>query len=233
MRSKNRLMCVMGCFFIAGVPMGTSFAQDSQEDYRSSFRPGHNLTLLVGFQQTRWQVVEVGRVKDKRGSAILPGYSLTYAYHLNLIKKFGLVLGTGTSFQFDRHNYEGFYPGSEIKFPSVVVGFVQNFLSDTRASACAEYSALWYPWMSARNGQEPKVAIAAVPDTVSFYGQLDNFSSQNVALSVSMGWRVVWNACFLGDCQTGSDSFSHLNFRNSGVFFQYGVNWQVGDELGR
>ena len=206
----------------------------------ASFRPGHNLTLLAAGQQSSWKVRRAGEVRDVAFQSWEPGALLRYKFHLNLVSKFGIVLGTGVGAWWQNRTYAGFRPGGSIMFPSIVVGIVQNFRADGRILLFGEYSANWYPWMTARGapatdategGRETRVAIAPIPDAFSVVIQLDVFSGRNTALTAATGWRVVSNELF--GKPSKNTLLGNSSFRNTGVFIASGVTWTLGDELGR
>jgi hypothetical protein len=187
-----------------------------------------------------WRVRRAGEIRDVEFEVWEPGLVLRYSFHLNLVRKFGLVLGTGVGTWWQNRTYEGFRPGSSVMFPSVLVGVVQNFLTDTRVSLLGEYSAHWYPSLSARGApdvsdpkrpRETRVTIAPIPDGISTFAQVDNFSRRNVAVSVAVGWRVISNE-LLGK-PSKNTLLGNSSFRSAGAFLGAGVTLILGDELGR
>jgi hypothetical protein len=206
----------------------------------TSFRPGHNLTLLAVGQQSSWSVARAGEVRSVEFDTWEPGAVLRYSFHLNLVRKFGLVLGTALGAWYQNRTVEGFRPGSSFMFPSIVAGVVQNFRADTRAILLAEYSANWYPWMTAQgaptssepgDGRNTKVQLAPIPDAFSVLAQIDTFTGRSTAVSVALGWRVVSNE-LLGK-PSKNTLLGNSSFRNSGLFAGAGLTWVLGDELER
>lgn len=206
----------------------------------TSFRPGHNLTLLGVSQQSSWMVSRAGEVRGVDFESWEPGLVLRYSFHLNLVRKFGLVLGTGVGAWFQNKTVEGFRPGSSFMFPSILAGVVQNFRADSRALLLAEYSANWYPWMTARGApvrmgagksRDTKVDLAPIPDAFSVFAQVDTFTSRQAAVSVALGWRVVSNE-LLGK-PSKNTLLGNSSFRNAGLFAGAGLTWVLGDELER
>lgn len=226
--------------------------------FSTTFRPGHNLTFLVTIQQSRWNLKpdadqSTRSVEDGR---LLPGLALRYAFHLNLMSKFGLVMGTGAQFVYDTavHRefryvrqeastdvvYTDFHAGSSVVFPSILFGIVQNFLAETRVLLLAEYAAAWYPNMAvtvqsgARGGvlgAGRRTVLAAIPDHVAVFAQLDVFRGRSWAFTGASGWRLV-KLDLLGR-PTNNSALNTLQPRNSSFFLQTGVTWTLGDELGR
>ncbi len=206
----------------------------------TSFRPGHNLTLLALGQQSSWSVARAGEVRSVEFDTWEPGAVLRYSFHLNLVRKFGLVLGTALGAWYQNRTVEGFRPGSSFMFPSIVAGVVQNFRADTRAILLAEYSANWYPWMTAQgaptssepgDGRNTKVQLAPIPDAFSVLAQIDTFTGRSTAVSVALGWRVVSNE-LLGK-PSKNTLLGNSSFRSSGLFAGAGLTWVLGDELER
>ena len=230
------VVCLAVCkgFFVLFGCLAPTLAQaqdDSDEVYTTNFRPGHNLSFLVTIQQSRWKLNVTPEVPNVDRKAVLPGLALRYAFHLALARKFGLVMGTGVQFLYDAKNYEGYTPGSVIGFPSILIGFVQNFASDWRLMFCGEYYASWFPKMSATNTAGTQAQLGGIPDNLSVFAEIDSFSKKTVALSGVIGYRLV-ALDFLGKSRTDSFLF-RLNPRDSGWFVQTGATWQLGDELGR
>lgn len=219
----------------------TAFAQEGGRTGAStSFRPGHNLTLVAAAQQSQWYVRSAGEVKDLEFETWEPGAKLRYTFHLNLVRKFGMVLGTGVGAWYQDSSHGGFRPGSSFMFPSIVLGFVQNFEAQTRAVFAGEYSATWYPWLSTRGvpdrsdparPRETRVELAPIPDTFTAFAQVDHFTRRNTALTASAGWKIV-SQSLLGK-PSKSTLIGASDFRNKGFFVALGVTWTLGDELGR
>jgi hypothetical protein len=207
-------------------------AQENESIATTNFRPGHNVTLTGGLSQGRWSVRKVGAVERASGTSIVPILALRYTFHMNLLKKFGLIVGTGSQFLYENQSYSGFVPGSSFVFPSLTTGVVQNFIADARVLLGVEYSGIWFPWMKTRETDGRVVTVGAVPDLWSVFLQLDKFQTRNRALSVSLGWKKIWNSCSVLTSCRDDTLVGSLKFENMSLFVQTGLTWQVGEELG-
>gem|GEM_PF-6412348 len=222
------------------MPCPRALAQGNASPTSTSFRPGHNLTLIATGQQALWKVERAGEVRGLSFRSWEPGVLLRYTFHLNLVRKLGLVLGTGTGGWYQNRTHSSFHPGSSFMFPSIIVGLVQNFEADTRVVLAGEYAAIWYPWLRTRgtpdltdknNPRETSIDLGPIPDAFTAFLQLDHFAGRNMAFSAVAGWRVVSSSLFGSPSKTtliGSSSF-----RNSGLMAGVGLTWTLGDELGR
>lgn len=207
-------------------------AQDpSQQFLTLNFRPGHSVTLLAAVNQNKWNIESAGNLEGQSGDSVAAGYALRYAFHFNLVGNWGLLIGTAAQANFEYKNYGGFVPGPSIIFPSITGGIVRSLSFENRIALCAEYSAIWYPWLKTVGESSRPVEIGVIPDTGAFFVQYDYFYSRTRSLTFISGWRHIENTC-LGSCE-GDTLLGKMRIQNSGVFFQVGVTWQPGDELGQ
>lgn len=153
------------------------------------------------------------------------GAVVRYGFHINIYKKFGLILGTSSQLMWDSHSYLTFKPGPHVIFPSATVGFVQNFKSDMRVSVLGEYAAAWLPFAKGMSESGNEMELAMIPDTFQFAMQLDKFVAPGRALSILIGMRVM--------PKSYEYSFEDQKFMNESVFCQAGMTWELGKDLTR
>lgn len=198
----------------------------------TEFRPGHNLTVTLDAYQSNWRIHDPESATSQTDETIRPGIGILYTFHINLIKKFGLVVGTSASVIYDNHEFSDFYPGPAINFPSLAAGFVQNFLSDVRMAFLVELSAAWFPGMTRKNQTGSRVVLSAVPDVIATSLAIDRFFSRNIALHTSVGWRGVYDTSLLGD-NAAESLFNGLQFQNTGFFLKAGLTWQLAEDIAK
>ena len=192
----------------------------------TGFRPGHNLSLFGSWSQFAWKVKKAGEVQSLNATQSVPTLSLRYTYHVNLFRNSGMVFGTTFATHIGNQTNQGFRPGVGIQLPSLAFGLTQNVLSTWRFTALAEYSATWFPWMTAR-GVDSRVELASLPDTLTLTGQIDYFVSLSSALSIESGFGQVGSAIVAKP--SNNTVAATTDFRASRWFVGLGWTVSLGD----
>ena len=192
-----------------------------------------------------WRVTEAGAVRNAKEWSFAPGLVARYAFHFQLAKKFGGVVGTELGLTYEGGNLgkdvlpaecggNGFRPGPSILFPSMLLGVVQNYLEDRRFLVLGQYGAAWFPVMKTCAGIAAKHhSVDAIPHHLSLMGQFDLFSSTSAAWSVGAGLRSHFIKCVgtVSVCELGAQKASlleRLKITGWGFFFVAGVTWPTG-----
>ncbi len=214
------------------------YAQDTgRVDFRTSFKPGHNLTLNLVVQQTSWKVSDTESVSGGTSFSLAPGAQFRYSFHVNIVGNTGFALGTGLSaFSHEDAVGEAFSPGWSVSFPSISVGAVQNLGQDTRLTGFFEYAATYFPkfvvFAKTNDGlnETEEVAVSFAPDSLLTSLQIEQFLSRTLSVVLSGGYRKVFTYC-LGGC--GSQSFvNDIQFDQEGLLLGLGMNWKISTVFG-
>jgi hypothetical protein len=213
----------------------------------ATFRPGGNISLSAGVQQTSWEVRSAGVIRNEQEWATSGLVVARYAFHFQILSKFGGVVGTETSISYENANIGegseearchegGFRPGAGFAFPSVLLGLVQNFQSDRRVMFTAQYGSSWYPWMRTCGGKgKTNQRLAAMPHVVSFGMGLDLFRSSSSAWTFGAGYRASFIQCVgtPASCEQNAaktGDLERLDLFAKGIWLQTGMSWLVGLE---
>jgi hypothetical protein len=209
------------------------------------FRPGGHVSLLAAVQQTAWDVTKAGAVVGKKELHFSPGVVARYAFHFQLIKKFGGVVGTDVGVFHDWANVgetqsaacsgSAFRPGTYFSFPSMTLGLVQNLSEKHRAAILGQYTGIMFPWMKTclENGETQ--LLSAIPHSFAMMGQWDRFLESGAAISVAVGYRNTGIQCVgkQSVCVFGAEKTSaleNLDFSARGIVVQIGMTWPTGTE---
>jgi hypothetical protein len=217
----------MSTFFMAS----PAFGQSSRGEYRGSFRPGHNITVATGVQQSRWSLNL--KVLDKPLTTERFNFltSLSYGYHFQFFQWTGLALGTAMHFILDRTSRDGFEPKFGVILPSLLGGVVQNLGSDARLLLLGEFGATWYPFFKWKVSQNQAEYAGAVPDQLSVSAQLDLGLQRRNVLSFIAGWRLASDNILGTSTASTTDSGSFPAIRHEGWCLALGITRQVTEEL--
>jgi hypothetical protein len=224
-------------------PLTLALAQDDRQvEFRSVFRPGHNLTFVGLLQQTTWRINDTENISGVKEDQLTPAATVRYSFHVNLTGHLGFALGTGVSAYFHSGDLgDSVMPGNSYSFPSLAVGLVQNLSQSARITGFFEYAAVYFHRFRAYekprsgNTENPdatgRVATSFVPDSLAGVVVFDQFLTESLALSLTGGYRVVSTYCLGGGC--GSSAFvNSIQFRQEGLFIGLGMNWSVGHVFG-
>lgn len=212
----------------------------------TSFRPGSYVSFLSSLQQMKWDVVEAGAVSDSHEWTTSPGLLLRYAFHFQLLRSLGGVVGTDVSMHQDwlnvganlpvACNKKGFRPGPSFAFPSMAVGLTQNFSESQRAMVVAQYTGVTFPWMKTCLDDGNEQLLAAIPHAISLLGQWDWFLESGKAVSVAAGYRYMGVSCVgkRSVCEFGAEKTSaleKLDISARGFLVQLGMTWSTGRDV--
>ena len=142
---RGRLIARL-CVLLVSLMWVPAFAQSSAGGYGGNFRPGHNLTVALGIQQSRWSLDLALLEKPLTTERFNFLLSLSYGFHFRLFHRTGLVIGTATHAIFDRTDHQGFAPKVGLILPSILSGFVQSLGQQARLLLMGELGAGWYPY---------------------------------------------------------------------------------------
>lgn len=216
-------------------------------DTTATFRPGGNISLSAAVQQTSWEVRSAGVLRNEEEWVTSGWIVARYAFHFQILSKFGGVVGTETSISYETANIGednpavlcpegGFRPGPGFSFPSVMLGLVQNFQSDRRVMILGQYGSSWYPWMRTCGGKgKTNQRLAAMPHVVSLGLALDLFRSSSSAWTLGAGYRASFIRCVgtSASCEQNvqkTGDLERLDLFAKGIWLQTGVSWLLGLE---
>lgn len=203
----------------------------TQETYfRPDFHSGHNLSLLLSGEYTTWNVsqntgnaVSQESVSAVNQSHFVPAVFLKYAYHFHVVSGFGLFLGSTLGVLASSGQYDHFYPGYAISFPTINIGLIQNFHDHLRLFLSGEYGATWYPKMTITTNSGTVNSLSAVPNVFSYSLGSDFILDNRTMVTVQFGGRSFSVPC-LNSCNN-SNYINSLNIRGSSLFAQTGLTW--------
>ncbi|MBX9703813.1 MAG: hypothetical protein K2X39_06635 [Silvanigrellaceae bacterium] len=227
---------MISCLLIFSLVFHTNPLKANTEEkniYKALFRPGHHLTFLAGVERSRWRLKADSNSNAQSSTTenISPVVLFRYAYHMHLLGRFGIFLGTTAGYIHQQTQRDAFDPNYAVILPSAMFGIVQNFTADERYLIGVEFAAIRYPEMRVTQKESSqRISMASTLDSLDVYGALEHFFTKDLAVSFQIGWRYVQNTC-IGDCSK-SMYLNNFDMTDSAFFALLGVNWQVGDLLG-
>lgn len=219
------------CLSIASLICSPAFAQTSVGEYGSAFRPGHNLTVALGIQQSRWSLDLAALEKPLTTERFNFLATLSYGFHFRLFHRTGLVIGTATHALFDRTAHEGFTPKFGLILPSILSGVVQALGSQARLLLLGELGASWYPYSVWRVRDTKNEFDGGVFDQITLSSQLDLGLKNNNAVSLIVGWRLAAEDLVGQPVGINVQSESYPSSRHEGWYLALGVTRQVTETL--
>ncbi|MEY2987739.1 MAG: hypothetical protein RJB13_1260 [Pseudomonadota bacterium] len=207
------------------------FAQSSAGEYGSVFRPGHNLTVALGIQQSRWSLDLSVLEKPLTTERFNFLTSLSYGFHFRLFHRTGLVIGTATHVIFDRTVHQGFAPKVGLILPSILSGIVQSLGQHARLLLVGELGAGWYPY-SKWKVQDAKVEFeGGVYDQITLSSQLDLGLQNSNVISIIAGWRLAADDLIGQPVGINVQSDSFPVSRHEGWYIALGITRLVTETL--
>lgn len=201
-----------------------------EEGYVPRFRPGHSLSFFGLVQRNDWKIDSVGFVSDARVVDYSFVASLRYAFHVNLVGQFGLLLGSSLGAEFGNARIAGFASGSAVRFPSLNFGLVQALKNRNRVSLNVETSANWYPAMKSIDANGQNIVIGPIPDRISVFSQYDVFTDRDQAISIVFGAQRVCSLCFCRLSESDT-AVNRISFSNFSVYLGAGLSWNFEEDL--
>lgn len=208
-----------------------AFAQTSGGGYRGSFRPGHNITVATGIQQSRWTLNLESLEKPLTTERFNFLTSVSYGYHFQLFQWTGMTLGTSFHAILDRTSRDGFEPKFAVILPPLSAGIVQNIGADARLLLVGEFGAVWYPYFKWKVSQTQAEFEGAVPDQLSLSAQLEVGLQKKNVLAVIAGWRLATDQLLGEKSAIGTESVSYPLLRHEGWYLAVGITRQVTEAL--
>jgi hypothetical protein len=208
-----------------------AFGQNPVSEYRGSFRPGHNLTVATGLQQSRWSLNLDSLEKPLTTERFNFLTFLAYTYHFQVIQWTGLTVGTSVQMILDRTSREGFEPQIGLGLPSVLFGIVQNVGTDARLLLLGEFGAAWYPKFKWKVAQTQAEYLGAVPDLLSLSAQFDLGLQRRNVFSFVAGWRLAADYIVGDRPAVSAESAGFPEFRHEGWYLALGLTRQVTETL--
>jgi len=215
----------------AALMVSPAFGQSPVNEYRGSFRPGHNLTVATGLQQSRWSLnlESLGKPLTTERFNFLG--ILSYAYHFQLFQWTGLMMGTSVQFILDRTSRDGFEPKFGVALPSILGGIVQNLGNEARLLLVGEFGAAWYPYFKWKVAQTQAVYEGAVPDSLALSAQLELGLQRRNVLALIAGWRLSADSLVGDKLAISAESAGFPATRHEGFYLAVGVTRQVTETL--
>ncbi|NBX17136.1 MAG: hypothetical protein EBR09_07210 [Proteobacteria bacterium] len=208
-----------------------AFGQTTSSEYRGSFRPGHNLTVATGLQQSRWSLNLESLEKPLTTERFNFLTFMAYTYHFQVIQWTGLTVGTSVQLILDRTSKSGFQPKTGLGLPSVLAGIVQNLGTDARLLLLGEFGAAWYPSFKWKVEQTQAEYLGAVPDLLSLSAQIDFGLQKRNVLSVIAGWRLAADYIVGDKPAVTAEAAGFPEFRHEGWYLGVGLTRQVTETL--
>lgn len=219
------------CAFVIALMSVPAFAQSSAGEYGSVFRPGHNLTVALGIQQSRWSIDLAGLDKPLTTERFNFLTTLSYGFHFRLFHRTGLAIGTATHAIFDRTLSQGFSPKVGLLLPSILTGVVQTLGEQARLLLLGELGAGWYPY-SQWKVKDGKVEFeGGVFDQITLSSQLDLGLQNNNVVSIIAGWRLAADDLVGQPVGVNVQVDSFPTSRHEGWYIALGVTRQVTEAL--
>lgn len=224
-------LCSCVFVFLLSLMCVPVFAQTSTGEYGSAFRPGHNLTVALGIQQSRWSLDLAAIEKPLTTERFNFLTTLSYGFHFRLFHKTGLVIGTATHAIFDRTVHEGFAPKIGLLLPSILSGVVQALGSQARLLLLGELGAGWYPY-SQWKVKDAKIEFeGGVFDQITLSSQLDVGLQNTNVLSLIAGWRLAADDLVGQPVGINVQSDAFPISRHEGWYVALGITRQVTETL--
>ncbi len=220
------LAAMLACFTLS-----PALAQSSSNEYRGFFRPGHNITVALGIQQSRWSLDLSSLEKPLTTERFNLLANLSYGFHFQLYQRTGLVLGTALSTIVDRTLHNGFKPNFGLVLPSILGGVVQSLGSDARLLLIGELGAVWYPYSKWRVYETKAMFEGGVLDQLALSAQLDWGLQKRNALSFIAGWRLSADQLVGENVVVATEGSSFPLMRHEGWFLSVGITRQVTETL--
>ncbi len=109
-------------------------ALNEWDRYVRKFRRDHNLSLSIGFAETKWEVRKFGDLRGKNYKSTQESFILDYSFHILIAGKSGYFLGTNSGYVYTRpDNIDNeFRPSHSWLLPGVRGGVVYNYDSSGR-----------------------------------------------------------------------------------------------------
>jgi hypothetical protein len=208
-----------------------AFAQSSAGGYGGNFRPGHNLTVALGIQQSRWSLDLALLEKPLTTERFNFLLSLSYGFHFRLFHRTGLVIGTATHAIFDRTDHQGFAPKVGLILPSILSGFVQSLGQQARLLLMGELGAGWYPYSKWKVQDEKVEFEGGVFDQITLSSQLDLGLQSNNVFSIIAGWRLAADDLVGQPVGINVQSDAFPISRHEGWYVALGITRQVTETL--
>lgn len=229
----NAIFRGMSAFVLVFVCMTSSpvQAQSSGSEYSGTFRPGHNITVALGIQQSRWSL-NLATLKTplttERFNAVA---SVNYGFHFQVYQRFGFVLGTAMHSVLDRTAHNGFSPSVGVLLPSILGGIVQSLGSDVRLLLTSELGLAWYPYSLWRVAGTQSTYEGGVLDQIAISSQLDWGLQKRNVFSLIAGWRLSADHLVGEKVIVANDGASFPQMQHEGWFMALGVTRQVTETL--
>lgn len=222
----QRLITLSMAFMVA-----PALGQSTENEYRSSFRPGHNITVAAGLQQSRWSLNLQSLEKPLTTERFNFLTSLIYSYHFQIFQLTGFALGTSLSLIVDRTSLDGFEPQFGLILPSLLAGFVQNIGANSRLLLLGEFGSVWYPYFKWKVAQNRAQYDGAVPDQFSMSAQLELGLQNRNAVALIAGWRLAADQLVGEKSALGSETTGFPSVRHEGWYLAVGMTRQVTETL--
>jgi len=196
-------------------------------NYRIKFKPGHNLSLLLTARQSDWYA------DSQNDSVKLNGMStelqFRYAFHINMLGRFGILFGTTTGVGYDVVQKNSFKPGVGIYLPTMMFGLVNLISQDTRLILGVEYGAIWYNKIQLYLNNQNLILIET-PHTFNLYFGSESFLSKSFALGIQVGYRYTSNINLDIFSETPHNFYYYI--KNYGYYLSFTFNWEILESLG-
>lgn len=210
-------------------------AQSASEQYRGSFRPGHNITVALGIQQSRWSLELSTLEKPLTTERFNLLASVSYGFHFQVYQRVGLVLGTGLHTIVDRTSDTGFNPNFGMMLPSILGGFAVSLGPEARLLLLGELGAAWYPYSSWRVRETNAVYEGGVLDHLALSSQLDlniRRANRNRSMfSIIAGWRLAGEQLVGEKIIAAGEGTTFPRMRHEGWFLSLGVTRHATETL--
>ncbi|NBO39214.1 hypothetical protein EBU99_11595 [bacterium] len=213
------------------VTVAPALGQTASNEYRGSFRPGHNITVALGIQQSRWSLDLPSIDKPLTTERFNLLTTLSYGFHFQLYQRTGLVLGTALHGVFDRTSRDGFEPHFGLILPSILGGVVQNLGTEARIMLVGELGAAWYPDFKWRVSKTQAIFEGAVPDQIAVSAQLDWGLQKRNVFSLIGGWRLAGDQLVGEKVKVVGEGTTFPSMRHEGWYLSMGITRQVTETL--
>jgi hypothetical protein len=224
-------LLLSSCFLLESFTCPSAFAQSSGFDSGSSFRSGHNLTVALGIQQSRWSLDLAALEKPLTTERFNFLTTVSYGFHFRVFQRMGLVIGTAMHGILDRTSQAGFEPKFGVLLPSILSGIALSLGSQSRLLLLGELGASWYPYSLWKVVGTKNEFEGGVFDQVGLTSQLDLGLQNSNVVSLIAGWRLAAEN-FLGQpVGVIVDSNSFPASRHEGWFVALGITKQVTETL--
>jgi hypothetical protein len=216
----------------------TPSGQGSVEfNYSARFRPGHNISFIMGVRQSLWEITYLMTPGLPSNMTIAQNYYATdlllrYSFHSNVFAKFGIFFGTTAGITKDFFPKSALSPGFGFYFPTILAGIVQNYTERSRFFIGIEYGGAWFPKIRVKSQDVGlNLEISEILNSyVSFIG-VETFVNKSLALGIQAGYRWMDSASInflINQVNTAPQYY----LWNRGVFFQIHSTWQIAEKLG-